>query len=213
MSKLYSLFIIFVVLFIFSPTYAQVEKAYHLKHAASANNLEKVLLGNRSFTTTTPPNNAPIRMIAEFEPMTGAMVVFDSSHDGFGIPMNGLKSISEKDTLYVLCSASSISSCNSKLTSAGVYMDKVKIITAKTDSWWTRDYGPWFIVNDSNKFGICDFPYNRPRPNDNLIPTITANNLNIDRYGMNLIQCGGNWMSDGLGIAVSTDLVWKRIPL
>ena len=212
MPKLYSIFIFFAVISIFSPSYAQVKKTYHLKHTAGPNYLEKVVSGNRSFITTPAPANSPIRMIAEFEPMTGAMVVFDSQYNDFGIPLSGLKSISEKDTLYVLCSSSSITSCNSKLTAAGVYMDKVKIITKETDSWWTRDYGPWFIVNDSNKFGVTDFPYNRPRPNDNLIPTHTASLLNIDRYGMNLIQCGGNWMCDGLGIAVSTDLVWEENP-
>ncbi len=209
MYKLYSIFSLFLALFIISPSFAQL-KPYHLKHEASANYLEKVISGNRSFISTPAPTNTPIRMIAEFEPMNGAMVVFDSQYNDFGIPLSGLKAISEKDTLYVLCSSASTSSCNTKLTAAGVYMDKVKIVIAETDSWWTRDYGPWFIVNDSNKFGVCDFPYNRPRPNDNLIPTLTATNLNIDRYGMNLTQCGGNWMSDGIGIAISTELVWEE---
>lgn len=209
MSKFYSIFILLLATFIISPSFAQVQP-YHLKHEANANYLEKVKLANRSFIATNPPSNQPIRMIAEFEPMNGAMVVYDSQYNGFGIPLIGLKKITEKDSLYILCPANSISTCNSKLTAAGVFMDKVRIITAETDSWWTRDFGPWFIVNDSNKFAICDFPYNRPRPNDNNVPVISANALNLELFGMNLIQTGGNYMTDGLGIAISTDLVWEE---
>ena len=60
--------------------------------------------------------------------------------------------------------------------------------------------------------GIIDFPYNRPRPNDDEIPKKVADMLGIPWYGMNLIHTGGNYMTDGLGISTSTTLVWDENP-
>ena len=36
--------------------------------------------------------------------------------------------------------------------------------------------------------------------------------LGIDLYGMNLIETGGNYMTDGMGKSASTDLVLEENP-
>lgn len=54
--------------------------------------------------------------------------------------------------------------------------------------------------------------YNRPRPNDNLIPTKYANNQSLPVYDMALTTAGGNYMTDGQGIAISTTLTWEENP-
>ncbi len=64
---------------------------------------------------------------------------------------------------------------------------------------------------DGNKQpGIVDFPYDRPRPNDNNVPVAVAQDLGINLYGMNLEHTGGNMMVDGRGMAASTDLVYDE---
>jgi hypothetical protein len=69
------------------------------------------------------------------------------------------------------------------------------------------------VVDSSYEVGISDFPYNRPtRPNDDNIPVALAQQMGIPLYGMDLINTGGNWMDDGLGIAASTELVWTENP-
>ena len=35
-----------------------------------------------------------------------------------------------------------------------------------TDSYWTRDYGPWWVVDGNGNMSVVDFTYDRPRPND-----------------------------------------------
>jgi len=57
-----------------------------------------------------------------------------------------------------------------------------------------------------------DFPYNRPRPNDDEIPKKVAQMLGIPWFGMNVIHTGGNYMTDGMGISSSTTLVWNENP-
>ncbi|MGI6781781.1 MAG: hypothetical protein ACOX56_03020 [Acholeplasmataceae bacterium] len=51
---------------------------------------------------------------------------------------------------------------------------------------------------ENDEYGVVDFIYNRPRPNDNLIPQLFANQYNHNYYGMNLQQTGGNYMTDGI---------------
>ena len=54
--------------------------------------------------------------------------------------------------------------------------------------------------------------YNRNRPNDDLIPEAIAANLNLDIYATSespwdLMATGGNFMSDGMGTAFSSELI------
>jgi agmatine deiminase len=54
---------------------------------------------------------------------------------------------------------------------------------------------------------LVDWMYNRPRPFDDIIPDAYAAHLGVDIYTMssapnNIMSTGGNWMSDGDGIAL-----------
>ena len=93
--------------------------------------------------------------------------------------------------------------------SGGVNLSNCNFIYARHDSYWTRDYGPMFIANNDN-IEIVDFTYNRPRPRDNEIPKKLAASMNVNVREMDLLHCGGNYMSDGVNVAVSTDLVWEE---
>ena len=94
----------------------------------------------------------------------------------------------------------------------GIDTSHCNFLIAPTNSYWTRDYGPWFVSDSSNQIGVVDFPYNRPRPYDDEIPKKVADTLGIPWYGMNLVATGGNYMTDGLGIAASTTLIYTENP-
>ncbi len=89
-------------------------------------------------------------------------------------------------------------------------MDNVYFILAPTNSIWTRDYGPWFIFDGDGNQGIVDHIYNRPRPLDDLIPQVIGDEWGIPVYGMDLEHTGGNHMSEGLGMSMSTRLVYAE---
>ena len=57
---------------------------------------------------------------------------------------------------------------------------------------------------------VVDFTYNRPRPSDNDAPLKISNHLNVPYFAADLIHCGGNYMTDGLGVSASTDLVFEE---
>ena len=156
---------------------------------------------NENFTETPPPTGEP-RFVGEFEPMQGVMIRYP-----LGIPTSLVAQLSNNCMVY--CITTQQSSAQSTFQSAGVNMNNVTFVYAPTDSYWVRDYGPWYIFEDRDP-AIVDNRYNRPRPNDDNMSEVFANYWNIPLYGMNLEHTGGNMMEDGRGHGVSDELVFQE---
>lgn len=159
--------------------------------------------GNRDFQPTDPPAGI-VRQTSEFEQMEGVLVRYP-----LGIPVSAVAEMSEDTKVYTVVSSGSQTSCENQYQNNGVNMANCEFINAPTDSWWIRDYGPWFISHD-NQVELVDFPYNRPRPLDDEIPIVVANYLGINYYGMEIETAGGNYMCDGNYIGASTDLIYEE---
>ncbi len=161
----------------------------------------------RSFTPTDPPV-APVVNLAEFNYNEGALIRYP-----FGIPMTLIKELSNTGkVLTIVANSSQQTTVYNQYVSNGVNVTNCEFLIAGTNSYWTRDYGPWFIINGNNQLGIVDFPYNRPRPLDDDIPVKVAQYMNVPLYGMNIVHTGGNYMCDGMGAAASTNLVYTENP-
>ncbi len=191
------------IFFISTLSFAQI-KEYHLTHKLS--NEEQVLMQNtsRSFTETAPPTGS-VRNIAEWEEMESVLIAYDG---GFGIPFSLIADMSQETNVVTIVSNSSEKDYVLSLyESNGVNTEHCAFVFQDPDSYWTRDYSPWFIAVDDSEVAIVNFPYNRPRPHDNDVPLLMAEEMGVDLYGMNVTHTGGNYMCDGYGIAASTDLV------
>ena len=130
-----------------------------------------------------------------------------------GIPYDLIAEMSENDTVYTIVQSTTVR--NQAITNYdnnGVNMANCEWIIADSDSYWTRDLGPWWISDENGDLGIVDFPYNRPRPSDNLIPGKVASFLGVPLGYMDVYHTGGNYMTDGYGISISTDLVLEENP-
>ncbi|PID93563.1 MAG: peptidylarginine deiminase [Bacteroidetes bacterium] len=161
----------------------------------------------KDFVPTEAPT-APVRNIAEFEPTEAILVRYP-----FGIPVTLIKEIADDcKVITVVQNATQEDNVRTEYTSNGVNLEHCEFIHANSDSYWTRDYGPWFIADGNDEVGIVNFTYNRPRPNDNQIPIHVAAHLGVSYYNMNLAHTGGNYMCDGYGNAASTDLIWEENP-
>lgn len=171
---------------------------------------EKLLMQETvwDFTPTEPPGH-PVRIVAEFEEMQGVLIRYP-----FGIPMTLIKEMAEDCKVKtIVATASQQQTVLGQYEAAGVNTANCEWLIAPSDSYWTRDYGPWFVVDSSYEVGIMDFPYNRPtRPNDDNIPVVLAQQMGLPLYGMELIHTGGNWMDDGIAKASSTTLVYTENP-
>ena len=156
----------------------------------------------------TPPPASPIRNVAEFDKMQGVLVDYP-----FGIPIALIKEMAtDVEVTTIVANTSQQNTVLQQYNSNGVNTNHCNFLIAPSDSYWTRDYGPWFESDSNNHIGIVDFPYNRNRPNDDEIPKKVAAMLGIPWYGMNVIHTGGNYMTDGMGKSTSTTLVWDENP-
>ena len=155
------------------------------------------------FTETNPPTGEP-RFVAEFEPMQGVMIRYP-----LGIPTSLVVQLANNCQVYCVVTSSQQNQARNTFQNAGVNMNNVTFVNTSTDSYWIRDYGPWYIFEDRQP-AIVDNVYNRPRPNDDEVPSAFASFWGIPMYGMNLEHTGGNMMEDGRGHGVSDELVFQE---
>ncbi len=170
--------------------------------------LEEILYNEdyeRDFTPTDPPTGA-VRQTSEFEQMEGVLVVYP-----LGVPYTLIAEMSQDIIVYTILESYQQSQCETNYQNNGVNMANCEFINAPTNTYWVRDYGPWFVSVD-NEIAIVNFPYNRPRPDDDDIPIEVADYFGLDLYGMDLENAGGNYMCDGNFIGASTDLVYDENP-
>jgi agmatine/peptidylarginine deiminase len=208
MNKIFLVFVILLSAFLISAEDAFLRKLAENPYPYHYLSLEEYLqkdLYVRDFQPTDPPEGE-VRQIAEFDQMEGVLVVYP-----LGIPVSAVAEMSQHTKVYTIVTAGNQNACSNYFTSNGVNMANCVFINSATNTYWVRDYGPWFISRD-HQIEIVDFPYNRPRPLDDEIPIVTANYLGINYYGMSIETAGGNYMCDGNYIGASTDLVYDENP-
>ncbi|MCH1576769.1 MAG: agmatine deiminase family protein [Flavobacteriales bacterium] len=96
---------------------------------------------------------------------------------------------------------------------AAATMDNITILEVPLNTVWIRDYGPNTVYgNGVDDRIIVDWLYNRPRPEDDVAPQVIADHMGIDLYETTaepyeLMNTGGNFMSDGFGMGFASDLI------
>jgi agmatine/peptidylarginine deiminase len=166
---------------------------------------EEMLSGEKAtlFNETNPPSGT-VRFPAEFEPMQAVTIRYP-----LGIPTSLVQQLSKRTKVFCIVSSSNESQARNTFQNAGCTMDNITFYNMATDSYWVRDYAPWYIFNDLEP-AIVDNVYNRPRQNDNLVPINMGQQLGLTVYGMNLTHTGGNMMEDGRGVGVSDALILEE---
>lgn len=204
-KRLLFFMMLFVSLFIRAQEY-EIQK-YHSTHHLSPEEKALMQKQTRSFTETDPPVGE-VRNIAEWEPMESVLIAYDS---GFGIPLSLIAEMSQDcGVTTIVANASEENYVMNIFNNNGVNTANCTFVHQDPNTYWTRDYSPWYITVDNSEVAIVNFPYNRPRPNDNDVPILMANELGMNLYGMDIEHTGGNYMCDGYGAAASTDLVWEE---
>lgn len=142
----------------------------------------------------------PVHSLGEWEESDGAMTLWDNN--------SLLKGLSENGNIKILVSSDPYKNYwLKKVKSLNLNPEKFSFYVVPTNSLWIRDYGPWWIVDGNGEFGIVDTIYNRPRPQDDVVPDFIASQLNVPVYKPGLVHTGGNYYSDGYNNAFSSTLV------
>lgn len=160
----------------------------------------------------TPPPFSELRTAAEWEEIE----VLTIAWEGFPCILKQIVAASVSECRVVVFTENPSSTSN-YLTSGScggaINLENVDIIQADLNTIWIRDYGANTVYGSWNDDRILvDWMYNRPRPDDDIIPDALADHLEIDLYSTtaepyNLMNTGGNWMSDGFGTAFESELV------
>lgn len=172
---------------------------------------EKGLLPQFQFRSNflTPAPTVPVRAAAEWEEVEYLVVTWQSVYQNI---LRQIVAVGVTECKVIITTQNQ-ASVASYLTSNGIALDNVIFMNAPWDSIWIRDYaGNTVYSNDVGERAITDWIYNRPRPNDNNMPSAHALQANIPIYITNsgtndLVNTGGNYMSDGLGNAFASKLI------
>jgi agmatine deiminase len=162
------------------------------------------------YSETEPPIG-PISAFSEFDISEGAFVSYGSIMSySFGLPFNLLRDFSEDAKLFVLVPSNLQNNCHIQLENNNVNMENVVYLNFTHDTYWTKNFGPYFIVDGNQEIGIVDFQYDRPdRINDNAIPFQLANYWNYNYFDSDIVHNGGNLMFNGINQAASSTLPYN----
>ncbi len=153
--------------------------------------------------STEPPPPPPVRAIAEWEPMEGVLIRYP-----FGIPYYFIALLSQEiKVITIVADQAQEDFVISQYAFYWVNLDNCEFIHAPTNSVWTRDYGPLYIVDGNNEVAGVDYEYRLDHhPYSNDIPTYVTDYLNIPYYLMPEVIFDGtsNYMTDGMGVAASS---------
>ncbi len=153
------------------------------------------------------PPSTPVRTMAEWEEFDGIIMTWASYLPLLRQIVDGAQ---EEGMVWIICSDSN--TVKSYLQGGGVPFNNVAFIIASFNSVWSRDYGPWCTYTLSgDTLGFVDLKYNRPRPQDDVIPGVLASRWSIPIYQTisgadSLAHTGGNFMVDGFGTSFRSRL-------
>ena len=175
---------------------------------------EKKIISDYQFSkyTMTPPPSVPVRAAAEWEEIEYLVITWQANYDGI---LTQIVAAGVQECKVVITTQNQNAVANT-LTNAGIDLTNVIFMDRDWDSIWIRDYaGNTIYENEVGDRALTDWIYNRPRPNDDTVPFGHAILFDIPLYVTDtapndLVNTGGNYMSDGLGNAFASELILEE---
>ena len=168
------------------------------EHSLSKQDRFDTRINFRNLYGTTDPPNGQTRALAEFEATEGVLISWDNQDAEYLFSLIQL-SASRAKVWILTRSLSESKQLESLLVRNGVDPSRLEFFEYRHESVWTRDYGPWTIVDEQAQAALVDFKYYPERRRDDAIPTLMSNHFTMPVYRPNLEIEGGNFMSDGAG--------------
>jgi agmatine deiminase len=177
-------------------------------------------LGIEFFNTRgieTPPDFPALRTMAEWEEIQALCISWTS----YPTILKNIVRNAKNECLVIILTENANATENYLMGSqAGGpldNMDNIYLLSTNFDSIWMRDYGANTVYgNEVDDLILVDWIYNRPsRPNDNVCPEDIAEYLGLEIYTTtnaptDLVNTGGNFMSDGFGTAFASKLILEE---
>lgn len=159
---------------------------------------------------TPKAERAVPRLVAEWEPAVGALVVFP-----FELPDELVRDLAAEAPLFVLVGDAERAAAAEKLHTLGVDAARIEFVPTAARSPWTRDWGPHQVTGPDGAIALVDhvfrgypwvpadcapehFTYRmgRMEGEDQAVPTL-ASALGLATVPLPAIATGGNLLTDG----------------
>lgn len=157
----------------------------------------------------------PVRSMAEWEEIQAVCI---SWHSRPAILKQITKYAQEECAVIIFCSDSNVVK-NYLQQPPAISLQRIHFLQKPTNTIWIRDYGSASIYKeDVDSLMLVDWKYNRAnRLQDDEAPFHLAEYTNLPLYSTtgsqsSLTQIGGNFMTDGLGRAFSSELIFQDNP-
>ena len=163
----------------------------------------------------TPPPFDSLRTAAEWEEVEALTISWTS----FPCIQKQIVAAAKEECTVIIFADNPVEAedyLTSAICGGALDLENIQIIDAEYNTIWIRDYGANTVYGSWNDDRILvDWLYNRPRPEDDAIPDVLGEAMGIDLYSTtaeptNLMNTGGNWMSDGFGTAFASELVQEE---
>ncbi len=163
---------------------------------------------------TTPPQG-PVRTMAEWEELQTLII----SWKAYNPILTEIVRAAREECKVVICcdNQSVVDAAKNILDDANIdTTSNVEFVIMGTNSIWIRDYGPNAVyANDVDSLMLVDWIYNRNRPLDNSQSERYGQHTGLPVYATSaapydLVNTGGNFMTDGLGTAFASKLVFRN---
>jgi len=172
---------------------------------------ERTLISNYQFkgNRVTDPPEGPVRTMAEWEEVEYLVITWESNFENI---LRQIVAAAVEECKVIITTQNETSVAN-YLTNNGIDLTNITFMNEPWNSIWIRDYGPNTIYSDDvGERAIVDWIYNRPRPFDDVMPSAHAATVGVPIYITNtgtndLVNTGGNFMSDGMGNAFASELI------
>ncbi|MDC7995238.1 agmatine deiminase family protein [Altibacter sp. HG106] len=207
MKRYYTILLLLCVGLIYGTTYSQTNDVL----PKGLTETEKGLLKDFQFRDAqrTAPPTGPVRTMAEWEEVEYLVITWEPNFENI---LRQIVAVGVQEC-QVIITTQNETSVQNYLQSNGIDLTNVTFMDENWDSIWIRDYaGNTIYSDDVGERALVDWIYNRPRPNDDVMPASHASLLGLPIYITNsgtndLVNTGGNFMSDGLGNAFASELI------
>jgi len=168
---------------------------------------------------TTPPEYSELRAAAEWEEIEALTISWVTESYTYRCILKQIATaaISEcRVTIFTDNYNDVYNYLTSNTCGSAISLDNIDIIEEPVNSIWIRDYGANTVYGSWNDDRILvDWIYNRPRYDDDVIPDVLGAHMGIDVYSTtaepyDLMNTGGNYMSDGFGMAFESELITEE---
>lgn len=200
-----------IALFVFGNICLQAQEEVLPKGLTEA---EKLLLRDYVFPVYEGRSNIytapeePVRAMAEWEELQAIVITWAA----YPIVLAEIVRHAKKECRVIILT-NNTQTTRDYLAARDIDDENITFLNAPYNTVWVRDYGANAVyLNEVDSLILVDWIYNRPRPNDDLSPGHVAELLGLPLYvtgeaPSDLVNTGGNFMSDGLGNGFASYLV------